>query len=227
MAGHGLVGLGKTAITLSAIQELIYGRLEVQKVLIVAPKKVAEATWQNEVKKWDHLRLLRVATVLGPSKKRIQALHTTADVYVINRDNVTWLVDYYQNDWPFDMVVLDEASSFKNHQAKRFKALRLVAPKTTRMVELTGTPSPNGLIDLWAQMYLLDAGQRLGKTIGGYRERYFRPDQRNRTTVFSYTPKEDTKDEAVMAALECKEGAQQELLTALKARIAAVRSKAA
>ena len=157
---------------------------------MIAPKKVAEATWSKEAAKWDHLKLLRVIPVLGTLKQRIRALNTPADVYVINRENVQWLVDYYRNDWPFDMVVIDESSSFKNHQAKRFKSLCWVRGKISRIVELTGTPAPNGLIDLWAQIYLLDGGQRLGKTIGGFRQRYFDPDQRNAQQIFSYKPKE-------------------------------------
>jgi len=157
---------------------------------VIAPKKVAEATWSKEAAKWDHLKLLRVIPVLGTLKQRIRALNTPADVYVINRENVQWLVDYYRNDWPFDMVVIDESSSFKNHQAKRFKSLCWVRGKISRIVELTGTPAPNGLIDLWAQIYLLDGGQRLGKTIGGFRQRYFDPDQRNAQQIFSYKPKE-------------------------------------
>lgn len=157
---------------------------------MIAPKKVAEATWSKEAAKWDHLKLLRVIPVLGTLKQRIRALNTPADVYVINRENVQWLVDYYRNDWPFDMVVIDESSSFKNHQAKRFKSLCWVRNKISRIVELTGTPAPNGLIDLWAQIYLLDGGQRLGKTIGGFRQRYFDPDQRNAQQIFSYKPKE-------------------------------------
>lgn len=184
------MGLGKTVITLTAINELRYGQFAVRRVLIVAPKKVAEATWSKEAAKWDHLTLLRFSIVLGGVLRRIRALNTPADVYVINRENVQWLVDYYGNDWPFDMVVLDESSSFKNHQAKRFKALKMVRSRIARLVELTGTPSPNGLMDLWAQVFLLDSGQRLGKTIGQYRERYFDPDQRNRVQVFSYAPKD-------------------------------------
>lgn len=183
------MGLGKTIITLTAINELKYGRFEVSKVLIVAPKKVAEATWQKEIVKWDHLRHLRVSTVLGGVNKRIRALCTPADVYIINRENVQWLVDYYRNDWSFDMVVLDESSSFKNHQAKRWKALTWVRKKISRIVELTGTPASNGLIDLWAQIFLLDGGERLGKTIGGFRQRYFNPDQRNAQQIFTYKPK--------------------------------------
>lgn len=183
------MGLGKTVITLTAINELRYNRWAVQRVLIIAPKKVAEGTWSKEAGKWDHLRHLRVSLVCGSQQKRLRALATPADVYVINRDNVQWLVEYFKNDWPFDMVVLDESSSFKNSQSKRFKALKLVRSRINRLVELTGTPSSNGLIDLWAQIYLLDGGARLGKTLGQYRERFFDPDKRNRTTIFSYAPK--------------------------------------
>lgn len=159
------------------------------KVLVIAPKKVAEATWSKEAAKWDHLKMLRVISVLGPQAKRIRALNTPADIYVINRENVQWLVDYYRNAWPFDMVVVDEFSSFKNHQAKRFKALTWVRKHITRIVGLTGTPAPNGLLDLWAQIYLLDEGERLGKKIEHFRERYFEPDQRDRDRVFTYAPK--------------------------------------
>ncbi|MBP3038076.1 DEAD/DEAH box helicase [Bacillaceae bacterium Marseille-Q3522] len=188
------MGLGKTVITLTAINDLKYNRFAVHKVLVVAPKKVAEGTWQAEAKKWEHLSLLRFSTVLGAQQKRIRALNTPADIYVINRDNVVWLVDYYRNSWPFDMVVLDESTSFKNHQAKRFKALKNVRSHIKRIVELTGTPAPNGLIDMWAQVFLLDGGERLGKTIGGFRERYFDADQRNRERVFSYAPKEGAEN---------------------------------
>lgn len=156
---------------------------------MIAPKKVAEATWAKEAAKWDHLHMLRVVAVLGTLDKRVRALNTPADIYVINRENVQWLVEYYRNAWPFDMVVVDEFSSFKNHQAKRFKSLTWVRKHITRFVGLTGTPAPNGLLDLWAQVYLLDEGKRLGKKITHFRERYFEPDQRDRDHVFSYAPK--------------------------------------
>lgn len=167
------MGLGKTIITLTAIDELKLNMFEVSRVLVIAPKKVAESTWFREAEKWDHLKLLKFSAVLGSEKKRINALNTSADIYVINRENIPWLVDYYRNDWPFDMVVIDEFSSFKNHQAKRFKALKLVLGKIKRLVGLTGTPAPNGLKDIWAQIYLLDQGERLGKNITAFRERYF------------------------------------------------------
>lgn len=188
------MGLGKTVVTLTAINDLKYNRFAISKVLVIAPKKVAEATWTKEAAKWDHLQMLRIVPVLGPLKKRIRALNTPADIYVINRENVSWLVEYYRNAWPFDMVVADEFSSFKNHQAKRFKSLTWVRKHITRFVGLTGTPAPNGLIDLWAQVYLLDEGKRLGKTIGKFREHYFEPDQRDRDHVFSYAPKPGADD---------------------------------
>ena len=167
------MGLGKTIITLTAINDLKYNRFDVDRVLVIAPKKVAESTWSKEVEKWEHLRLLRVSKVLGTLKQRIKALNTPADIYVINRENIQWLVEYYQNAWPFDMVVIDELSSFKNHQSKRFKSLKMVRDKIDRIIGLTGTPAPNGLIDIWAQIYLLDKGQRLEKNITAFRERYF------------------------------------------------------
>ena len=188
------MGLGKTVITLDAINTLRYDRWAVQRVLIIAPKKVAEGTWTKEAQKWEHLRHLRISAVLGSQQKRLRALATPADIYVINRDNVAWLVDYFKNAWPFDMVVLDESSSFKNSQSKRFKALKLVRSRINRLVELTGTPASNGLIDLWAQLFLLDGGARLGRTLGQYRERFFDPDKRSRTQIFSYTPKDGSME---------------------------------
>lgn len=183
-------GLGKTVITLTAIHDLRYNRWEVAKPLIIAPKKVAEATWTTEAKKWEHLKMLRIVPVLGSVKQRLKALATPADIYVINRENTPWLVEHFKNAWPFDMVVLDESSSFKNGQSKRFKALRLVRSRIKRIVELTGTPASNGLEDLWAQIYLLDGGARLGTTMGAYRAKYFLPGRRNQTTIFDYKPKE-------------------------------------
>ncbi len=187
-------GLGKTVITLTAIAELMHNRFEIARPLVIAPLRVAESIWDVEAKKWDHLKHLRIAKVLGSKEERIQALNTAADIYVINRENTKWLVDYYKNNWPFDMVVLDELSSFKSHKAQRFKALRKVRPFCKRVVGLTGTPAPNGLIDLWSQVYLLDSGKRLGKTITGYRERYFLPDKRNHNVIFTYKPKEGAEE---------------------------------
>ena len=184
------MGLGKTVTTLTAIRELKYNRFLVRKVLIIAPKKVAEGTWTKEKDKWDHTKMFRVSQVLGSQAKRIRALNTPADLYIVNRENIVWLVDYYRNSWPFDMVVVDESSSFKNHSAKRFKALASVGSRIERMVELTGTPSPNGLEDLWAQVFLLDGGQRLGAKYTGFRERYFQPDKRGADgMVYSYAAK--------------------------------------
>lgn len=188
------MGLGKTVITLTALAELMHNRFEVVKPLVIAPLRVAENVWDAEAKKWDHLKHLRVSKVLGSKEERIQALNTAADIYVINRENTKWLVDYYKKDWPFDMVVIDELSSFKSHKAQRFKALRKVRPFCKRVVGLTGTPAPNGLIDLWPQVYLLDSGERLGKTITGYRERYFLPDKRNHNVIFTYKPKEGAEE---------------------------------
>jgi len=170
------MGLGKTLITLSAIKELMYNRFLINKVLVIAPKKVAEATWQNEIEKWEELKILRTSTVLGTEKQRVKALNTPADIYIINRDNVVWLVDLYKNAWPFDMVVCDEFSSFKNHQAKRFKALASIKPHIKKLIGLTGTPSPNGLLDLWAQVYLLDSGERLSPSFYSFRNNYFTGD---------------------------------------------------
>ena len=192
-------GLGKTIITLSAINELKYGRFQVSKVLVIAPKKVAEATWQREASKWDNVKHLRISTVLGSLTKRIKALNTPADMYVINRENVTWLVDYYRNDWPFDMVVIDEMSSFKSHKAKRFKSLASIRNHIKHIVGLTGTPSPNGLNDLWSQVYLLDQGERLGKYYTHFRERYFDPGERSRDVIYTYDPKEGASDEITAA----------------------------
>ena len=192
------MGLGKTIITLSVINELKYGRFQVRKVLVIAPKKVAEATWQREAAKWDNVKHLRFSTVLGSQAKRIRALNTPADIYIINRENVVWLVDYYKNDWPFDMVVCDEFSSFKSHSAKRFKALAAIRGHINRIIGLTGTPSPNGLDDLWSQVYLLDQGQRLGRYYTHFRERYFEPGKRSREVIYQYDP----KDGAEVAILE-------------------------
>lgn len=188
------MGLGKTVITLTALYQLKYWRASMRKALVIAPKKVAESTWSKEQSKWDHLRALRVSVVLGTESQRLRALEAPADVYVINRENTQWLVSMYGREWPFDVVVLDESSSFKNHQAKRFRALKMVRPKIQRIIELTGTPSPHGLTDLWAQLYLLDGGARLGRTISVYREMFFVPDKRNRTTIFSYAPKDGAAD---------------------------------
>lgn len=188
------MGLGKTVTTLTAIRELKYNRFLIRKVLVIAPKKVAEGTWTKEKDKWDHTKLLRVSSVLGSQVKRIKALNTPADIYIINRENVVWLVDYYRNNWPFDMVVVDESSSFKNHSAKRFKALASINCHINRLIELTGTPSPNGLKDLWAQVYLLDGGERLGKRYTQFRERFFDPGARINNIVYEYKAKPGSEE---------------------------------
>ena len=188
------MGLGKTVTTLTAVKELKYNRFEVRKVLVIAPKKVAEGTWTKEKDKWDHTRMLRVSQVLGSQAKRIRALNTPADIYIINRENVAWLVDYYRNAWPFDMVVVDESSSFKSHKSKRFKALASMGGHIGRMVELTGTPSPNGLNDLWSQVFLLDGGERLGKRYTQFRERYFEPGDRGNNVIYNYRAKPGSEE---------------------------------
>lgn len=162
---------------------------------MVAPLRVAEDTWTKESAKWDHLRGLRVVRVLGSQAQRIRALETDADIYCINRENIPWLVKYYGTEWPFDGVVLDELSSFKSPSSKRFKAMRKVRPLIKHIVGLTGTPSPNGLIDLWAQIYLLDQGKRLGRTLTEYRNRYFNPGRRNGYVVYDWVPKDGAEDE--------------------------------
>ena len=166
-------GLGKTVITLTAIERLIHALGIVRHVLIIAPKKVAEATWQAEAAKWDHLRELTIATALGTAGERENAANAGAEITIINRENVVWLVETFGAEWPFDMVVVDESSSFKSPSAKRFKALKRMLPRIRSVVILTGTPAPNGLEDLWSQIYLLDRGERLGRYITHYRERYF------------------------------------------------------
>lgn len=194
------MGLGKTVSTLTAIDQLMFDRCEVNKVLVIAPKRVAEEVWLTEKDKWDHLRHLRISKVLGTERQRIEALKAKADLYVINRENVVWLISHLGGAWPFDMVVIDELSSFKSNKAARFKALRMVRPKINRVVGLTGTPAPNGLLDLWSQMYLLDMGERLGKTIGGYRERYFTPGKRNGHIVYEYKLRVDKEDADLIGA---------------------------
>lgn len=168
------MGLGKTVIVLTAIEQLIYDRLEIGRVLVIAPLKVAEDTWEAEIRKWSHLKHLRISKVLGNEKQREKALRVKADIHIINRENVAWLQAYLGGSCPFDMVVVDELSSFKDQSSKRFKALRRMMPLAKRRIGLTGTPAPNSLLDLWPQMYLLDQGARLGKTITEYRSRYFR-----------------------------------------------------
>lgn len=167
------MGLGKTVVTGTAIDHLIYEEAEFQRALIIAPKYVTRTVWKQEMAKWDHLKHLKVSIVWGSVKERIAALREKADIYVINRENLVWLVNLFQSRWPFKFVVIDELSSFKNPATQRFKALQLVLNRITRLVGLTGTPAPNSLMDLWAPIYLMDQGERLEKNITGYRERYF------------------------------------------------------
>lgn len=168
-------GLGKTIISLTAIQDLLFDSFEVRKVLVICPLRVGLSVWPSEVQKWNHLDILTYSVAIGSKEQRVEALKTKADIHIINRENVPWLVDFYKNDWPFDMVIIDELSSFKSPSAKRFRALKKVRHKIKRVVGLTGTPAPNGLLDIWSQIYLLDGGERLGRTFTGYRSRYFHP----------------------------------------------------
>jgi len=187
-------GLGKSIIALTVIWDLALDNFDIGKILVIAPKRVAEDTWPKELAKWEHLTGLTYSLVLGSQKQREAALNKPAFVYIINRENVTWLVENWQ--WDFDTVVIDELSSFKSNKAQRFKALKKVRPKIQRVIGLTGTPAPNSLLDLWPQMYLLDRGQRLGRFIGGYRDRFFKPDKRNREIIYSYKPR-DGAEEAI------------------------------
>ena len=228
------MGLGKTVITLTAVERLMYDSFEVGRVLVIAPLRVAEDTWSRECEKWEHLRHLTISKILGTPAQRRAALAAEADIYIINRENVVWLCEELSknkpprfaksvgacdedftkpsqrrrgrhelrscrgcapilNNWCFDMVVIDELSSFKSPKAQRFRALRKVIGGSRRVVGLTGTPAPNGLIDLWSEMYLIDGGERLGRTVTGYRERYFVPDKRNQTTIFTYKPKPEAE----------------------------------
>lgn len=189
------MGLGKTVVTLTAIGELLYDSFEVSRVLIVAPKSVAVNTWPSEVRKWDHLAGVGLAVAVGTAVQRRKALNSGAPVVVINRENVSWLVKECAPHWPFDMVVLDESSSFKDHRTTRWKSLRRVIMHVRRLVELTGTPSPNGLEDLWAQAWLLDGGRRLCRTLTEYRTRWFYPGAHNGDTVYEWLPRATAKTE--------------------------------
>ena len=182
------MGLGKTSITLTALNDLLFDSFKVRHILVIAPLRVARNTWGAEIEKWDHLRGLRYSVAVGTETERMAALKREADIYIINRENVQWLISESGISFDFDMVVIDELSSFKNHQTKRFRALMKVRPKVKRIVGLTGTPSSNGLMDLWAEFRLLDMGERLGRFIGPYRTSYFRPDKQNGQVVFSYKP---------------------------------------
>lgn len=181
-------GLGKTSITLTAVNELMFDSFEIHRALVIAPIRVASFSWPAEIEKWDHLEGLKYSVAVGTAAERLAALKKQADIYLINRENVPWLISESGIPFDFDMVVIDELSSFKNHQTKRFKALMKVRPKVKRIVGLTGTPSSNGLMDLWAEFRLIDMGERLGRFIGQYRTSYFRPDKQNGQVVFSYKP---------------------------------------
>lgn len=184
---------GKTVSTLTAIDNLIFLG-EVSRVLVIAPLRVAEDTWSTEVEKWDHLKHLRISKILGTKKQREEALNKDADIYVTNRENVDWLVSECFDSWIWDMVIIDELSSFKSSKAKRFRALKKVRPYFKRIVGLTGTPAPNSLIDLWPQIYLLDGGQRLGKTITRFKDRYFNPGRRNGYVVYNWELKQGAEE---------------------------------
>ena len=194
------MGTGKTVTTLTAIDRLLHDYLEDGPVLVIAPKRVAENTWSKEAAKWEHLRHLRVVKIMGTAKQRQEALvgvfeRPYADVYVINRENVCWLVDQVGTRWPFPIVVVDELSSFKSAQSKRWKALRRVRGRIRRIIGLTGTPRPNGIEDLWPEIYLLDQGDRLGRTLGAFRARYLVPEKMNGHIVYSYRPREGAEAE--------------------------------
>lgn len=182
------MGLGKTSITLTAIRNLLFDSFEVCKVLVIAPLRVAKNTWTDEIKKWEHLSTLTYSLIVGNENERLSALNEQTDIYIINRENVDWLVNKSGYKFDFDMVVIDELSSFKNHQSKRFKSLMKVRPLVKRIVGLTGTPSSNGLMDLFAEFKILDMGKRLGYFIGQYRNTYFKPDKMNGPIVYSYKP---------------------------------------
>ena len=186
-------GLGKTSITLLALKELMHNRFEVKKTLVVCPLRVAK-TWENEIEKWDDFHSIAYSVAIGSEKERLDALKKKADVYIINRDNVDWLITKSGIPFDFDMVVIDELSSFKSHTAKRFKSLIKVRPFVKRIVGLTGTPSSNGLMDLWAQFRVLDKGERLGRYISRYREAFFMPDKRNGQIIYSYKPRPGAED---------------------------------
>lgn len=190
------MGLGKTVTTLTALQTLIYDHMTVGKVLVVAPLRVAMTVWQEEAEKWSHLQGLSFSKILGTREQRILAINRNVDIYIVNRENLAWLVDTCiksKRPWKWDTVVLDELSSFKSSRSERFKALRRVRPKISRMIGLTGTPAPNGLMDLFSQIYLLDGGERLGRTLGGYRDRYFTPGKRNGNIVYEWKAKPEAE----------------------------------
>ena len=194
------MGTGKTVTTLTAINRLLYDYMEDGPALVIAPKRVAEDTWSKEAAKWEHLRHLQVVKIMGTAKQRIDALRSVyegpyADVYIINRENVVWLIDHLGGRWPFPIVVLDELSSFKSAQAKRWKALRRVRGRIRRIIGLTGTPRPNGIEDLWPEIYLLDQGARLERTLGAFRAKYLTPEKMNGNIVYSYRPRPGAEEQ--------------------------------
>lgn len=189
------MGLGKSVITLTAINDLIYNRFEVNRVLVIAPLRVANNTWPDEIKKWDHLSHLTYSVVTGNKQQRLAALRQDVNLYIINRENLKWLVEDYGVPFFYDMIVIDELSSFKSYRSQRFKCLKKLRPHVKRIVGLTGTPSSNGLMDLWAEFQVLDMGQRLGRYITHYRTTYFDPDKRNQHMVFTYKPKPGAKQQ--------------------------------
>lgn len=187
-------GLGKTSVTLTAINDLLFDYFEIRKVLVIAPIRVAQHSWPDEIRKWEHFQDLIFSVAVGTAEERKAALQKQADIYIINRENVQWLIEETGSKLDFDMLIIDELSSFKNHQTKRFKALMKARPKVKRIVGLTGTPSSNGLMDLYAEFRLLDMGKRLGRFIGQYRLQYFSPDKRNGMVVYSYKPLPGAED---------------------------------
>lgn len=195
------MGAGKTVVTLTAIEELKYDQLDACRILIIGPKKVIETTWPDEIRKWDNLKHLTYSVIAGTPAKRARAATEDADIYLIGKENVVWLVDNFGDYWLWDMVVVDELSTFKNPQAKRFKALKTVMPFVDRFVGLTGTPTPKGIPDLWSQIYLMDRGERLGRTLGAFRSAYLKPGMMNGYTVYSWNvqPGADKRIQAKIA----------------------------
>lgn len=188
------MGAGKTATTLLALDQLMNDRFEINRVLIIGPKRVIETTWPDEIQKWSQTKDFRFSVISGTASQRKEAVSKDADIYLIGKENVVWLVDLIGKHWKWDMVIIDELSTFKNHQAKRFKALRTVIPAAKRFVGLTGTPSPKGIPDLWAQIYLMDRGERLGRTIGSFRSQYLKPGRMNGYTVYNWQVQPDAEE---------------------------------
>lgn len=186
------MGCGKSVITLTALRELAFDYFDISKILVIASKRVAESTWKNEIEKWEHLNDMSYSIVLGSREQREKALNKKALLYIINRENVPWLIENHK--WDFDTVVIDELSSFKSSKTERFRALKKIRPKLKRIIGLTGTPAPNSLMDLWSEIYLLDMGQRFGRYIGNFRERFFTPDKRNQQIIFSYKPRDGAEE---------------------------------